>query len=86
MTTGLTQNYMAESSAEIYINTLFEYNGKDCHKYHQIIMRLVIKEIVKTIGDNEFKDYEVLKELKLCNGLRQISNYSFKGCVSQEKN
>ena len=85
MTTGLTQNYMAESSAEIYIDTLFEYDGKDCYIYHQIVMRLVIKEIVKTIGDNKFKDYEVLKELKLCNGLRQIGNYSFKGCVSLEK-
>ena len=48
-------------------------------------MRLVIKEFVKTIEDNEFKDYEVLKELKLCNGLKQIGNYSFKGCVSLEK-
>ncbi len=44
-------------------HTLFEYNGEDCHIYHQIVMRLVIKEIVKTIGDNKFKDYEVLKEL-----------------------
>jgi hypothetical protein len=86
MTTGLTQNYIAESSAEIYIDTLFEYDGKDCYIYHQIVMRFVIKEIVKTIGDNKFKDYEVLKELKLCNGLRQIGNYSFKGCVSLEKN
>ena len=64
MTTGLTQIYMAESSTEIYIDTLFEYDGEDCHIYHQIGMRLVIKEIVKTIGDNKFKDYEVLKELK----------------------
>ncbi len=70
---------MAESSAEIYIGTLLEYNGEDCHIYHQIVMRLVIKEIVKTIGDNKFKDYEVLKDLKLCNSLRQIGNYSFKG-------
>jgi hypothetical protein len=46
----------------------------------------VIKEIVKTIGENKFKDYEVLKELKLCDGLRQIGNYSFKGCISLEKN
>jgi hypothetical protein len=78
MTTGLTQNYMAESSTEIYVDTLFEYNGEDCYIYHQIAMRLVIKEIVKTIGDNKFEDYEVLKELKLCNGPRQIGNYSFK--------
>ncbi len=76
---------MAESSAEIYIDMLFEYSGKDCYIYHQIVMRLAIKEIVKTLGDNEFKDYEVLKESKLCNGLRQIGNYSFKGCVSLEK-
>ncbi len=76
---------MAESSAEIYIDTLFEYDGEDCYIYHQIVMRLVIKEIIKTIGDNEFEDYEILKELKLCNGLRQIGNYSFKGCVSLEK-
>ncbi len=76
---------MAESSAEIYIDTLFEYDGEDCYIYHQIIMRLVIKEIGKTIGDNKFEDYEVLKELKLCNGLRQIGNYSFKGCVYLEK-
>jgi hypothetical protein len=62
MTTGLTQNYMAKSSAEIYINTLFEYDGEYCYIYHQIIMRLVIKEIVKTIGANEFEDYEVLKD------------------------
>jgi hypothetical protein len=48
-------------------------------------MRLVIKEIVKTIIDNEFEDYEVLKELKLCDGLRHIGNYSFKGCISLEK-
>ncbi len=53
---------MAESSVEIYINTLLEYNGKDCHIYHQIVMRLVIKEIVKKIGDNKFEGYEVLKE------------------------
>ncbi len=77
---------MAKSSAEIYIDTLFEYDGKNCYIYHQIVMRLMIKEIVKTIGDNKLKDYEVLKELKLCNGLRQIGNYSFKGCVSLEKN
>jgi hypothetical protein len=86
MTTGLTQNYMAESSLEIYIDTLFEYDGEDCCIYHQIVMRLVVKEIVKTIGDNKFEDYEVLKELKLCNGLRQIGDYSFKGCISLEKN
>jgi hypothetical protein len=85
MTTGLTKNYMAESSAEIHIDTLFEYDGKECHIYHQIVMRLVIKEIVKTIGDNRFEAYEVLKESKLCDSLRQIGNYSFKGCVSLEK-
>jgi len=34
----------------------------------------VIKEIITTIGDNTFEDDEVLKELKLCHGLRQISN------------
>ncbi len=67
---------MAESSAEINIDTLFEYDGEDCYIYHQIVMRLVIKEIIKTIGDNKFEDYEVLKELKLCNGLRQIGNYT----------
>ena len=44
------------------------------------ITRLVIKEIVTTIGDNAYEDYEELKELKLCDGLRQIGNYSFKGC------
>jgi hypothetical protein len=76
---------MAELSTEIYIDTLFEYNGEDCYIYHQIIMRLVIKEIVKTIGNNKFEDYEVLKELQLCNSLRQIGIYSFKGCVSLEK-
>ncbi len=76
---------MAKSSAEINIDTLFEYDGEDCYIYHQIVMRLVIKEIVKTIGDNKFEDYEVLKELKLCNSLRQIGNYSFKGCVYLEK-
>ncbi len=52
-----------QTSTEIYIDTLFEYDGKDCYIYHQIVMRLVIKEIVKTIGDNKFEDYEVLKEL-----------------------
>ncbi len=56
VTTGLTQNYMAESSVEIYIDTLFEYDGEDCHIYHRIVMRLVIKEIVKTIGDTKFED------------------------------
>ena len=35
------------------------------------ITRLVIKEIITTIGDNAFEDYEVLKELKLCDGLRR---------------
>ena len=49
------------------------------------ITRLVIKEIVTTIGDNAYEDFEVLKELKLCDGLRQIGNYSFKGCVALEK-
>jgi hypothetical protein len=49
------------------------------------IPRLVIKEIVTKIGDNAYKDYEGLKELKLCDGLRQIGNYSFKGCVALEK-
>ncbi len=34
------------------------------------IPRLVIKEIVTTIGDNAYEDYEGLKELKLCDGLR----------------
>jgi len=48
--------------------------------------RLVIKEIVTEIGDNAFEDFEVLKELKLCNGLRQIGNFSFKGCIALEKN
>ena len=69
----------------LYMDLLIEYNGDDCHIHQQIITRLVIKEIVTTIGDNAFEDYEVLKELKLCNGLRQIGNYSFKGCVSLEK-
>jgi hypothetical protein len=76
---------MAKSSADIYMDSLIEYNGKDCHIHKQIITRLVIKEIVTTIGDNAFEDYEVLKELKLCDGLRQIGNYSFRGCVSLEK-
>ena len=48
------------------------------------IPRLVIKEIVTIIGDNAYDDYEGLKELKLCDGLRQIGNYSFKGCVALE--
>jgi len=52
------------------MDMLIEYNGEDCHVHQQIITRLVIKEIVTTIGDNAFKDYEVLKELKLCDGLR----------------
>ncbi len=67
------------------MDMLIEYNGKDCHIHQQIITRLVTKEIVTTIGDNAFEDYEVLKELKLCDGLRQIGNYSFKGCVALEK-
>ena len=81
----VSHKFMAESSAEIYMDMLIEYNGEDCHIHQQIITRLVIKEIVTTIGDNAFEDYEVLKELKLCDGLRQIGNYSFKGCVSLEK-
>jgi hypothetical protein len=77
---------MAESSAEIFMDMLLEYNGKDCTIIHQqITTRLVIKEIVTTIGDDTFEDFEVLKELKLCDGLRQIGNFSFKGCVSLEK-
>jgi hypothetical protein len=44
------------------------------------ITRLVIKEIITEIGDNAFEDFEVLTELKLCDGLRQIGNFSFKGC------
>ena len=54
-------------------------------KSSPFITRLVIKEIVTTIGDNAYEDFEVLKELKLCDGLRQIGNYSFKGCVALEK-
>jgi hypothetical protein len=53
-------------------------------KSSPFITRLVIKEIVTAIGDNAYKDFEVLKELKLCDGLRQIGNYSFKGCVALE--
>jgi len=49
---------MAESSAEIYMDMVLEYNGKDCTIIHQqITTRLVIKEIVTTIGDNTFKDF-----------------------------
>ncbi len=62
---------MDESSAEII--------------HQQTTMRLVIKEIITTIRDNAFKNFEVLKELKLCDGLRQIGNYSFKGCIALEK-
>jgi len=51
---------MAESSAEIFMDMMLEYNGEDCTIYQQIITRLVIKEIVITIGDNAFKDFEVL--------------------------
>jgi hypothetical protein len=82
----LSHKFMAESSAEIYMDMVLEYNGKDCTIIHQqITTRIVIKEIVTTIGDNTFEDFEVLKELKLCDSLRQISNFSFKGCVSLEK-
>jgi hypothetical protein len=73
----VSHKFMAESSAEIYMDMLIEYNGEDCHIHRQIITRLVIKEIVTTIGDNAFEDYEVLKELKLCDGLRQIGNYYY---------
>ncbi len=53
---------MAESSAEIYMDMLFEYNGEDCTIIHQqTTMRLVIKDIITTIGDNAFEDFEVLK-------------------------
>ncbi len=51
-------NFLAESSSVII--------------HQQTTTRLVIKEIVTTIRDNAFEDFEVLKELKLCNGLRQI--------------
>ena len=54
---------MAESSAEIYMDMLIEYNGEDCHIHQHIITRLVIKEIVTTIGDKAFEDHEVLAEL-----------------------
>ncbi len=81
----MLHKFMAESSAEIFMDMLLEYNSEDCTIYQQIITRLVIKEIVTTIGDNAFEDFEVLKELKLCEGLRQIGNCSFKGCVSLEK-
>ena len=82
----MSHKFMAESSAEIYMDMLLEYNGEDCTIIHQqTTTRLVIKEIVTTIGDTTFKDFEVLKELKLCEGIRQIGNYSFKGCVSLEK-
>jgi len=63
--------FLDESSAEII--------------HQQTTMRLVIKEIITTIRDNAFKNFEVLKELKLCDGLRQIGNYSFKGCIALEK-
>ncbi len=58
--------FLAELSAEII--------------HQQTTMRLVIEEIVTTRRDNAFEDIEVLKQLKLCDGLRQIGNYSFKGC------
>ena len=45
-----------------YMDMLIEYNGEDCHIHKQIITRLVIKEIITTIGDNAFEDYEVLKK------------------------
>jgi len=84
---------MAESSAEIYIDLLLEYNGEDKILaessaeiiHEQTTTRLVIKEIITTIRGNAFEDFEVLKELKLCDGLRQIGNSSFKGCVALEK-
>jgi len=63
--------FLPESSAEIV--------------HQQTTTRLVIKDIVTIIRDNAFEDFEVLKELKLCDGLRQIGNYSFKGCVTLEK-
>ena len=56
----------------LYMDSLIEYNGDDCHIHQQIITRLVIKEIVTTIGDNAFEDYEVLKELKLCDGAASV--------------
>ncbi len=71
--TNLRRNHQRK-----YMDMLIEYNGEDCHIHKQIITRLVIKEIVTTIGDNTFEDYEVLKELKLCDGLRQIGNSHLK--------
>jgi hypothetical protein len=56
----VSHKFMAESSAEIFMDMMLEYNGEDCTIYQQIITRLVIKEIVITIGDNAFKDFEVL--------------------------
>ena len=81
----LTQIYGQIIRGHLYMDSLIEYNGEDCHIHQQIVTRLVIKEIVTTIGDNAFEDNEVLKELKLCDSLRQIGNYSFKGFVSLEK-
>jgi hypothetical protein len=66
------------------MDSLIEYNGEDCHiptNCHKV----GDQRNVTTIGDNAFEDNEVLKELKLCDGLRQIGNYSFKGFVSLEK-
>ncbi len=81
----IQKNKMTKMAAEIYGDVLIEYNGEDDHLCHQLLMRVVVKQHIKTIGDNGFEDCELLKLIKLCNGLRQIGNYSFKGCDSLEK-
>ncbi len=81
----IQKNKMTKMAAEIYGNTLIEYDGQDNHLCHQLLTRVVVKQHIETIGDNAFKDCELLKLVKLCDGLRQIGNYSFKGCNSLEK-
>ncbi len=77
---------MVESSVEIYGDVLIEYDDDEYHLFHQIITRVVVKQHVETIEDNAFEDCELLKLIKLCDGLRQIGNSSFKGYHSLEKN
>jgi hypothetical protein len=64
---------------------LFEYDGEEIHLISQDVVKVVMKQHIETISDHAFGDCEILKELKLCDGLRQIGNSSFKGCASLEK-
>ena len=85
MGTHLTRRNTQIMAAEINGDVVIEYDGEDKHMINKLLRKVVVKPNVTTIKDFKFEDCKILQWIKLCDGLREIGNSSFKGCACHIK-